>query len=219
MAGLPIPVWTYFLQGAEQWAKDTGNTVNTSFHSASAKPARSRACCHRRRGPTASARPAPTRARWLKWWLRRGRRASPSSTSIRQTTRPNGNAYVGGDLRYVGRTWAQYLVDKGLVKEGDFVWMPVEVRRILWRRGGEGHRRGLHAVEHHLGSDRCHARSGRNHPAHDGLRHRQPRQDQGDDRPRRHGDGSGQARLGRAASSRARSRWSAGATRSTPPRG
>ena len=27
------PVWTYFLQGAEQWAKDTGNDVKTSFHS------------------------------------------------------------------------------------------------------------------------------------------------------------------------------------------
>ena len=27
------PVWTYFLQGAEQWAADTGHTVNTSFHS------------------------------------------------------------------------------------------------------------------------------------------------------------------------------------------
>jgi simple sugar transport system substrate-binding protein len=26
------PVWTYFLAGANQWAKDTGNTVNTSFH-------------------------------------------------------------------------------------------------------------------------------------------------------------------------------------------
>src|SRR5258708_16545031 len=27
------PVWTYFLQGAEQCAKDTGNDVRTSFHS------------------------------------------------------------------------------------------------------------------------------------------------------------------------------------------
>ena len=27
------PVWTYFLDGANQWAEDTGNTVNTSFHS------------------------------------------------------------------------------------------------------------------------------------------------------------------------------------------
>ena len=26
------PVWTYFLAGANQWAKDTGNNVNTSFH-------------------------------------------------------------------------------------------------------------------------------------------------------------------------------------------
>ncbi|RUV79068.1 sugar ABC transporter substrate-binding protein, partial [Mesorhizobium sp. M5C.F.Ca.IN.020.14.1.1] len=26
------PVWTYFLAGAKQWATDTGNTVNTSFH-------------------------------------------------------------------------------------------------------------------------------------------------------------------------------------------
>src|SRR5260370_20927038 len=26
------PVWTYFLAGANMWAKDTGQTVNTSFH-------------------------------------------------------------------------------------------------------------------------------------------------------------------------------------------
>src|SRR6202050_136972 len=26
------PVWTYFLSGANQWAKDTGQTVKTSFH-------------------------------------------------------------------------------------------------------------------------------------------------------------------------------------------
>ncbi|HVH03255.1 MAG TPA: substrate-binding domain-containing protein, partial [Amaricoccus sp.] len=37
------------------------------------------------------------------------------------------DAYVGGDLVAVGKSWAQYLVDEGLVKAGDFVWMPVEV--------------------------------------------------------------------------------------------
>lgn len=37
------------------------------------------------------------------------------------------NAYVGGDNVAFGRAWAQYLVDHNLVKEGDFVWMPVEV--------------------------------------------------------------------------------------------
>ncbi len=37
------------------------------------------------------------------------------------------DAYVGMDLVITGKQWAQYLVDKGLVKSGDFVWMPVEV--------------------------------------------------------------------------------------------
>ena len=32
-----------------------------------------------------------------------------------------------GNLVAVGRQWAQYLVDEGHVKSGDFVWMPVEV--------------------------------------------------------------------------------------------
>ena len=39
----------------------------------------------------------------------------------------NFNAYVGGNLTVVGKGWAQYLVDHGLVKSGDFVWLPVEV--------------------------------------------------------------------------------------------
>src|SRR5260370_37254699 len=30
------PVWVYFLGGAEQWAKDTGQTVKTSFHNGDA---------------------------------------------------------------------------------------------------------------------------------------------------------------------------------------
>ena len=37
------------------------------------------------------------------------------------------DAYVGGDNVVFGRSWAQYLVDNGHVKSGDFVWMPVEV--------------------------------------------------------------------------------------------
>ena len=37
------------------------------------------------------------------------------------------DAYVGGDNVVFGAAWAQYLVDNGLVKAGDFVWMPVEV--------------------------------------------------------------------------------------------
>jgi simple sugar transport system substrate-binding protein len=36
-------------------------------------------------------------------------------------------AYVGANLFTLGTTWASYLVDNGLVEEGDYVWMPVEV--------------------------------------------------------------------------------------------
>lgn len=34
---------------------------------------------------------------------------------------------MGADLGVAGRGWAQYLVDNKLVKDGDFIWMPVEV--------------------------------------------------------------------------------------------
>ncbi len=37
------------------------------------------------------------------------------------------DAYVGADLRGVGVMWAQFLVDGGYVKEGDSVFLPVEV--------------------------------------------------------------------------------------------
>ncbi|WP_353642196.1 substrate-binding domain-containing protein [Mesorhizobium sp. WSM2239] len=36
-------------------------------------------------------------------------------------------AYVGADLRQAGVIWAKYLVDNKLVKEGDTVFLPVEV--------------------------------------------------------------------------------------------
>ncbi|PRH89178.1 ABC transporter substrate-binding protein [Labrys okinawensis] len=36
-------------------------------------------------------------------------------------------AYVGADLKEAGVTWARYLVDKKLVKQGDKVFLPVEV--------------------------------------------------------------------------------------------
>jgi len=37
------------------------------------------------------------------------------------------DAYVGGDNVAAGHRLAQYLVDHGFVKKGDFVWTPVEV--------------------------------------------------------------------------------------------
>jgi simple sugar transport system substrate-binding protein len=44
------------------------------------------------------------------------------------------DAYVGGDNVAIGRRWAQYLVDHGFVKKGDFVWMPVEVPGATYQK-------------------------------------------------------------------------------------
>ncbi len=121
------PVWTYFLAGAEQWAEDTGNTVNTSFHSgdvASHQEAVRAAIAAGADGITTSS-PDPGSL------VEVAGEANAAGIPIINFNTPDPSApfdaYVGGDLVVYGRSWAQYLVDNGLVEEGDFVWMPVEV--------------------------------------------------------------------------------------------
>ena len=112
--------------GAKQWEADTGNTVNTSFHSGDV--ARTRRPCAPRSPPrpTASSAAAPTRS--LVEVVKEAKAAGIPIININTPDPSAGfDAYVGGDLVAVGKRWAQYLVDKGLVKSGDFVWMPVEV--------------------------------------------------------------------------------------------
>ncbi len=121
------PVWTYFLAGAEQWATDTGQTVNTSFHSgdvASQQEAVRAAIAAQADGIVTSS-PDPGSL------VEVAKEANDANIPIININTPDPtasfDAYVGGDLVSVGKGWAQYLVDKGLVKSGDFVWMPVEV--------------------------------------------------------------------------------------------
>lgn len=121
------PVWTYFLAGAEQWATDTGQTVNTSFHSgdvASQQEAVRAAIAAQADGIVTSS-PDPGSL------VEVAKEANDANIPIININTPDPtasfDAYVGGDLVVVGKGWAQYLVDKGLVKSGDFVWMPVEV--------------------------------------------------------------------------------------------
>ena len=191
------PVWTYFLAGAKQWAKDTGNTVNTSFHNGDVPSQQEaiRAAIAAKADGIVTTSPDPGSLVEVVKEAQR-RRASRSSTSTRPTRTANFNAYVGGDLVVVGKRWAQYLVDKGLVKSGDFVWMPVEVPGATYGVEEEkGIATRLQAARHHLGSHRRHARPGRSHHPHERLPHRQPQQDQGDHRPRRPGDRLDQARV------------------------
>ena len=121
------PVWTYFLAGAQQWSQDTGHEVNTSFHNgdvASHQEAVRAAIAAGAEGIVTSS-PDPGSL------VQVAKEANEANIPIINMNTPDPtatfDAYVGGDLVTTGRQWAQYLVDKGHVKSGDFVWMPVEV--------------------------------------------------------------------------------------------
>lgn len=121
------PVWTYFLAGANLWAKDTGATVNTSFHSGDVPSHQEavRAAIAAKPAGIVSTSPDPGS---LVEVVKEARAAGIPIINF-NTPDPSADfqAYVGADLGVVGKGWAQYLVDKKLVKDGDFVWMPVEV--------------------------------------------------------------------------------------------
>lgn len=121
------PVWTYFLQGADAWAKETGNTVKTSFFSGDVPSQQEavRSAIAAKADGICSTSPDPGSMVDV---VKEARAAGiPIVNFNTPDSKPNWNAYVGGDLLHVGRAWAQYLVDHKMVKAGDFVWMPVEV--------------------------------------------------------------------------------------------
>jgi simple sugar transport system substrate-binding protein len=121
------PVWTYFLDGANKWAADTGNTVNTSFHSGDVPSQQEavRAAIASKADGIVTSSPDPGSL------VEVAKEANAAKIPLINMNTPDPtasfDAYVGADLGVVGRGWAQYLVDNGLVKAGDFVWMPVEV--------------------------------------------------------------------------------------------
>jgi simple sugar transport system substrate-binding protein len=121
------PVWTYFLDGAEQWAADTGHTVNTSFHSGDVPSHQEAVRAAIAAGADGIVTSSPDPGSLVEV-VAEARAAGIPIINI-NTPDPTAdfNAYVGGDLVAYGRAWAQYLVDNGLVEAGDFVWMPVEV--------------------------------------------------------------------------------------------
>ena len=107
--------------------EDTGNTVNTSFHNgdvASQQEAVRAAIAAKADGITTTS-PDPGSL------VEIAKEANAANIPIINFNTPDPtasfDAYVGGDNVTFGKNWAQYLVDKGLVKSGDFVWMPVEI--------------------------------------------------------------------------------------------
>jgi simple sugar transport system substrate-binding protein len=121
------PVWTYFLAGAKQWAKDTGNTVNTSFHNGDVASQQEavRAAIAAKADGIVTTSPDPGSL------VAAAKEANAAHIPIINFNTPDPkasfDAYVGGNNVVFGHNWAEYLVDHNLVKSGDFVWMPVEV--------------------------------------------------------------------------------------------
>ena len=121
------PVWTYFLQGANQWAEDTGNTVNTSFHSGDVPSQQEAVRAAIAAGADAIVTTSPDPGSMVEVVNEAHAAGIPVININTPDPTVDFDSYVGMDLVVTGKKWAQYLVDNGLVKEGDFVWMPVEV--------------------------------------------------------------------------------------------
>lgn len=121
------PVWTYFLEGANTWAEETGHTVNTSFHSGDV-PSQQEAF---RAAIAAGADGICTTTPDIGAMADVTAEAQDSDIMVMSFNSFDESAgydgYVGGNLKLTGTRWAQYLVDNGHVEAGDFVWMPVEV--------------------------------------------------------------------------------------------
>ena len=121
------PVWTYYLDGAKQWAKDTGIDVRTSFHSGDV-PSQQEACRAAIAAKAAAIVTTTPDPGSLTKLITEAHAVGIPVIIINTDDPASGrDAYVGNDLVDLGRRWAQYLVDHGHVKSGDFVWLPVEV--------------------------------------------------------------------------------------------
>ncbi|WP_454816883.1 substrate-binding domain-containing protein [Labrys neptuniae] len=121
------PVWTYFLAGAKQWASDTGNTVNTSFHNGDVASHQEAVRAAIAAGAAGIVTTSPDPGSLIKVVEEANAKKIPIINFNTPDPQAKFGAYVGGDNVKFGAAWAQYLVDKKLVKAGDFVWMPVEI--------------------------------------------------------------------------------------------
>ena len=121
------PVWTYFLDGAEQWASDTGNEVRTSFHSGDVPSHQEAVRAAISAGADGIVTSSPDPGSLVEVVAEAKEAGIPVININTPDPTADFDAYVGGNNVAFGRNWAQYLVDNGLVESGDFVWMPVEV--------------------------------------------------------------------------------------------
>ena len=121
------PIWIFALKGAEKAEEDLSIKLNSSFHHndvATHKEAFLGAIAAGADGIATSMPEIGTLNEEIALAQSQGIPVVIFNTDDPGSGR---DAYVGANNIEVGRLWAQYLVDNGFVKEGDFVWMPVEV--------------------------------------------------------------------------------------------
>ena len=121
------PVWTYFLDGANQWASDTGNQVHTSFHSNDVALQQEAVRSAIADGAAGIVTTSPDPGSLIELTAEANAAGIPIVNINTPDPTASFDAYVGTNNVVVGTRWAQFLVDGGYVSEGDFVWMPVEV--------------------------------------------------------------------------------------------
>ena len=121
------PVWTYFLDGAKQWAADTGNDVNTSFHTGDVPSHQEAVRTAIAAGADGIVSSSPDPGSLVDVVAEANAAGIPIINMNTPDPSADFGAYVGMNLFVTGAKWAQYMVDNGHVKSGDFVWMPVEV--------------------------------------------------------------------------------------------
>ncbi len=121
------PVWTLFLKGAQQWAADTGNDVKTSFHSGDVPSHQEALRAAIAAGAACIVTSTPDPGSLTQPIAEAHAKNIPVIIINTEDKTSGRDAYVGNDNVQTGARWAQYLVDKGFIKKGDFVWMPVEV--------------------------------------------------------------------------------------------
>jgi simple sugar transport system substrate-binding protein len=142
------PVWTYFLDGANQWSEDTGVQVNTSFHSNDVALQQEAVRSAIAAGAAGIVTTSPDPGSLVELTAEANAAGIPIVNINTPDPTATFDAYVGTNNEVVGQRWAQFLVDGGYVSEGDFVWMPVEVPGATY---GVDEERGIASVFEPLG--------------------------------------------------------------------
>ena len=142
------PVWTYYLAGAEQWAADTGNQINTSFHNGDVPSQQEAVRAAIAAGADGIAVASPQEGALVELARESTEQNIPIIAFNSNDETADFLAFVGGDNFKAGAETAQYALDHDLVKAGDFVWMPVEVPGATY---GADQERGIASVFEPLG--------------------------------------------------------------------